>query len=101
MPNISSITARDRVAGRGQLQSTHLGCSLKQDQGIGRDRRARDFCTGEVGFETDRLVTTRGLVTKSIQALEFEHRPGRFDAIQPSTNFRVLEECWCHHIGVW
>jgi hypothetical protein len=32
-----------QVAGRGQLQSTGLGCSAKQDQGIGRDRRSGDF----------------------------------------------------------
>jgi hypothetical protein len=86
-----------QVAGRGQLQSTFLGCSSKQDQGIGRDRRSGDFRTGEVGFEADRVVTSRVFVTKSIQAVEFEHRPGRFDAIQPLTNLGILEESWCNH----
>src|ERR1700730_16261401 len=62
-----------QVAGRGQLQSTGIGCSSKQDQGIGRDRRSGDFRIGEVGFEADRVVTSRGLVTKSVQAVEFEH----------------------------
>ena len=81
-----------QVAGRSQLQSTGLGCSSKQDQRIGRDRRSGDFRIGEVGFEADRVVTSRGLVTKSIQAVEFEHRPGRFDAIQPSTNLGILLE---------
>jgi hypothetical protein len=79
-----------QVAGCSQLQSTGFGCSSKQDQAIGRDRRSGDFRIGEVGFETDRVVTTRGFVTKSIQAVEFEHRPGRFDAIQPSTNFGIF-----------
>ena len=83
--NISSTTGQ--VASRSQLQSTGIGCSSKQDQGIGRDRRFGDFRIGEVGLEADRMVTSRGLVTKSIQAVEFEHRPGRFAAIQPSTNF--------------
>ena len=86
--NISSTTGQ--VASRSQLQSTGIGCSSKQDQGIGRDRRSGDFRIGEVGFEADRVVTSRGLVTKSIQAVEFEHRPGRFDAIQPSTNFGIF-----------
>ena len=43
------------------------------------------------------MVTGRGLVTKSIEAVEFEHRPGRFDAIEPSTNLGILEESWCNH----
>jgi hypothetical protein len=85
------------VASSSQLQSTGFGCSLKHDQRIGRDRRSGDFRIGEVGFESDRVVTTRGPLTKSIQAVEFEHRPGRFDAIQPSTNLGVLEESWCNH----
>ena len=34
---------------------------------------------------------------KSIETVEFEHRPGRFDAIEPSTNLRILEESWCNH----
>jgi hypothetical protein len=42
-----------------------------QDQGIGRDRRSGDFRISEVGFEADRVVTSRGRVTKSIQAVEF------------------------------
>jgi hypothetical protein len=79
-----------QVAGRSQLQSTGFGCSSKQDQAIGRDRRSGDFRIGEVGFETDRVVTTGGFVTKSIQTVEFEHRPGRFDAIQPSTNLGIF-----------
>ena len=87
-----------QVARRGQLQSTGIGCSSKQNQGIGRNRRSGDFRIGEVGFEADRVVTARGLVSKSIQAVEFEHRPGRFDAIQPSTNFGILEESWCNHV---
>ena len=80
------------VASSSQLQSTGFGCSLKHDQRIGRDRRSGDFRIGEVGFESDRVVTTRGLLTKSIQAVEFERRPGRFDAIQPSTNLGILQE---------
>ena len=86
-----------QVAGRGQLQSTDLGGSPKQEQRIGRDRRSGDFHIGEVGFEADRLVATRGLVTKSIETVEFEHRPDRFDAIQPSTNVGILEESWRNH----
>ena len=93
--NISSTTGQ--VASRSQLQSTGIGCSSKQDQGTGRDRRSGDFRIGEVGFEADCVGATRGLVTKSIQAVEFEHRPGRFDAIQPPTNLRILEEAWCNH----
>src|SRR6202035_5926090 len=87
-----------QVAGRGQLQSTCFECSPEQDQGVGRDRRSGDFHIGEVGFEADRVVTSRRFVTKSIQAVEFEHRPGRFDAIEPSTNLGILEESWCNHI---
>jgi hypothetical protein len=34
---------------------------------------------------------------KSIETIEFEHRPGRFDAIQPSTNFGIFEESRCNH----
>ncbi len=79
-----------QVASCSQPQSTGIGCSSKQDQGIGRDRRSGDFRIGEVGFEADRVVTSRGLVTKSILAVEFEHRPGRFDAVEPSTNLGIL-----------
>jgi len=86
-----------QVAGRGQLQSTDLVRSLKQEQRIGRDRRSGDFRIGVVRFEADRVVTSRRLVTKSIQAVEFKHRPGRFGAIEPSTNLRILEESWCNH----
>ena len=86
-----------QVAGRSQLR-TCLGCSSKQDQRIGRDRRSGDFRIAEVGFEADRVVISRGFVTKSIQAVEFEHRPGRFDAIPPTTNLGILEESWCGHM---
>ena len=49
-----------QVAGGGQLQSTGLRCSSKQDQGIGSDRRSGDFCSGEVRFEADRMVAAEG-----------------------------------------
>jgi hypothetical protein len=78
-----------QVAGRGQLQSTCLGCSSKQEQRIGCDRRSGDFHIGEAGFQADRAVTARGFVMQSIETVEFEHRPGRFDAIQPSTNLGI------------
>src|ERR1700674_3651165 len=49
-----------QVAGRGQLQSTCLGCSSKQKERIRRDRRFRDFCRSQVGFEADGRITGRG-----------------------------------------
>ena len=97
IPHISSTYGAGQVASSSQLQSTGLGCSSKQDQGIDRDRRSGDFRIREVGFEADRVVISRGFVSKSIQAVEIEHRPGRFDAIEPSTNLRILEESWCNH----
>ena len=78
-----------QVAGRGQLQSTCLGCSSKQKQRIGRDRRSRDFCRSQVGFEADRMVIGRGFVVKCIETVEVEYRPGRFDAIEPSANLGI------------
>src|SRR6266481_8255474 len=48
-----------QVASCSQLQSTGIGCSSKQDQGIGRDRRSGDFRPGEVSLETDRVVASR------------------------------------------
>ena len=45
-----------------------------------------------VEFESDRVVTGGGLMPKGIQTVEFEHRPGRFDAIEPTTNVGILEE---------
>ena len=35
------------------------------------------------------MVTGRGFVMQSIETVEFEHSPGRFDAIEP-TNFGIL-----------
>src|SRR5215469_17032792 len=43
------------------------------------------------------MVGTRGLVTKRVQAVEFGHRPGWFDAIQPSTNLGIIEESRSNH----
>ena len=34
---------------------------------------------------------------KSIEAVEVKHRPGRFDAIEPSTNLRIFQKSWCNH----
>ena len=49
-----------QVASCSQLQPTCLRCSSKQAQGVGRDRRSGNFRIGEVGFETDRVVTSEG-----------------------------------------
>src|SRR5438105_5572899 len=81
-----------QVAGRGQLQSTCLGCSSQQEYRIGRDRGCRDFCRSQVVFEADGRITGRGFVMKGIETVEFEHGPGRFDAIEPPTNLGILEE---------
>jgi hypothetical protein len=40
-----------QIAGRGELQPTGLGCSSKQEQAVGRDRRSGDFRVGEVGVQ--------------------------------------------------
>jgi hypothetical protein len=90
IPNISSTTARDKLPVAVSFSPPVSAARQKQDQGIGCDRRTGDFRIGEVGFEADRVVARRGLVTKSIQVVEFERRPGRFDAIEPSTNFGIL-----------
>src|SRR5262249_41596960 len=37
------------------------------------------------------------LVMKRVQAVEFEHRPGRLDAAQPSANLRIIEESRSNH----
>ena len=87
-----------QVASSRQLQSTCLGCSSQQEYRIGRDRRCRDFCRSQVVFEADGRITGRGFVMKGIETVEFEHGPGRFDAIQPSTNFGILQESWRNHI---
>jgi len=79
-----------QIAGRSQLQSTCLGCSSKQKQRIGWDRRSRDFCRSQVGFEADRMVIGRGFVVKCIETVEVEYRPGRFDAIEPSANLGIF-----------
>jgi hypothetical protein len=34
---------------------------------------------------------------KSIETVEFEHRPGRFNAIEPTTKLGTGEESWCNH----
>ena len=87
-----------QVASSSQLQPTDFGCSSKQDQGIGRNRRSGDFRIGEIGFEPDRVIVSRGFLSKSIQAVEFQHRPRWFDAIEPPTNFGILQESWCDHM---
>ena len=86
-----------QVAGRGQLQSTCLGCSSQQEYRIGRDRGCRDFCRSQVVFEADGRITGRGFVMKGIETVEFEHGPGRFDAIEPSSNFGIFQKSWCNH----
>ena len=98
IPHISSTTTRDRLPVAVSFSPPVSALSSKQDQGISRNRRSGDFRIGEVGFEADRVVISRGFVTKSVQAVEFEHRPGRFDAIRPSTNLGILEESWCNHM---
>ena len=35
---------------------------------------------------------------KGIETVEFEHGPGRFDAIEPATNLGILEESWRDHL---
>src|SRR5260370_33164083 len=32
------------------------------------------------------------------ETVEFEHGPGRFDAIEPPTNLGILEESWRDHL---
>src|SRR5215469_7566799 len=99
IPHISSTKARDRLPVAVSFQSTCLRCSSKKKQQVGRNRRSGDFRVGKVGFQADRVVSTRGLVTKRVQAVEFEHRPGWFDAIQPSTNLGIIEESRSNHIS--
>jgi hypothetical protein len=69
------------VARRGQLQPVCLGRTSEQDLGITRDRRSQEVCLSEVGFEPDRPITGRGFVTKAVEAVQFEDRPGRLDTV--------------------
>src|ERR1700758_2933400 len=52
----------------------------------------------EVVFEADGRITGRGFVMKGIETVEFEHGPGRFDAIEPPTNLGILEESRRDHL---
>jgi hypothetical protein len=84
------LTSSPIPNGTKQLLSTSLGWSPKLVQRIGRNRRSGDLRIGEVRFEADRPVGTRGLVTTGTEAIGVEHRPGRFDAIEPSKNLGIL-----------
>ena len=79
-----------QVASIRQFQSARLLCSSKQEQRIGGDRRSRDFYCGQIGVETDRLVVGRGFIVEGIETVEIEQRPGRFNAIQPTTNLEIF-----------
>jgi hypothetical protein len=85
IPHISSTKARVRLPVAVSFSPPVSAARRNRS-----DRRSGDFHIGEVGFEADRVVISRGFVTKSIQAVEFEHRPGRFDAIEPPTNFGIF-----------
>lgn len=86
-----------QVALLGQLQPTGFDCTSQQDHRIAGDRRSREVCGGQAGFKPDRLVACRWSVVQRIEAAKLQHRPSRFDAVQPSADFGVFEKSWSNH----
>lgn len=43
-----------------------------------------------IAARPEALAASRGLVMQRIETAETEHRPGRFDAIQPPTNLGIF-----------
>jgi hypothetical protein len=49
-------------------------------------------CCSEHGFEADRRIAGRRFIAQRIEAIELEHRPGWFDAVQPLANFWIVQK---------